>query len=73
MSIYTATAKAFSAAATIIVHAAAAVGAAAGGPGEWLNTRKCFPGRSGRRPRRPVRNACGVDRAVIDQWLMWRH
>lgn len=66
-------ATAFSAIAAALVSAAAAIGTAAGGPGSWLNTRKCFPGRSGRRPRRPVRNACGVERAVIDQWLMWRH
>lgn len=72
MSITTAIASAFSAVAAVVVAAAAAIGAAAGGPGDWLNVRKCFPGRSGRRPRRPVRNACDVERAVMDQWLMWR-
>ena len=70
MSISTAIARAFSVIAEVIVNAAAAAGMAAGGPGDSLHTRKCYPGG---RLRRSVRNACGVERAVIEQWLMWRH
>jgi hypothetical protein len=70
----TAIAKALSALATLIVNTAAAVGAAAGGSGAVRYSPKTYPdARPGRQLRRSARHARGVDRAVIDQWLMWRN
>ena len=70
----TAIAKALSAIAAVIVNTAASIGAAAGGSGAVRYSQRSYPdSRPGRTLRRSRRNARGVDRAVIDQWLMWRH
>jgi len=67
-------AKALSAIATVIVDSAASLGAAAGGSGYMRYSPKSYPdARPGRRVSRRARNPRGVDRAVIDQWLMWRN
>jgi len=70
----TAIAKTLSAIAAVIVDTAASLGAAAGGSGSSpYSPKTCPDARPGRHVRRSARNACGVDRAVIDQWLMWRN
>ena len=70
----TAIAKALSAVATVIVNTAASLGAAAGGSGAVRYSQKSYPdARPHRNLRRSGRNAHGVERAVIDQWLMWRN
>ena len=70
----TAIAKTLSAIATVIVNTAASLGAAAGGAGALRYSQKTYPdAQPGRRAPRRSRNVRGVDRAVIDQWLMWRN
>ena len=70
----TAIAQALSAFATFVVNTAASVGAAAGGSSAARYSLKNYPdARQGRQLRRSARHARGVDRAVIDQWLMWRN
>jgi len=64
-------AQALSAIAIVIVDAAAAIGTAAGGPGKRRYSPQTYP--DARPARRPARNARGVERAVIDQWLLWRN
>jgi len=60
-------AKALSAIAAVIV-------AATGGRADRRYSPKTYPDSGqGRRPRRAARNARNVERAVIDQWLMWRN
>ena len=70
----TAIAKALAAIATVIVDTAASLGAAAGGSGSLRYWKKTYPDAPpGRHLRRSARHPRGVERAVIDQWLMWRN
>jgi hypothetical protein len=72
MSSKTAISTALAAIAHVIVNTAASMGAAAGNPGALRNAAKAD--RHSRQERR--RGAGGgsrdVERAVIDQWLLWR-
>ena len=73
MGIKTAIVRALSVVRTILVDAAAHIGAANGGfgAGRFLSGPH-HDGRVARRGR-PKHCARAVDCVVIDQWLMWRH